>query len=77
MPSPQATFRTRLRAGEPLVGSIVTMPLAFFVGIAASLFEPESAAAERFAALSSRVQLGPAADAEREGGAEIPLKPPA
>ena len=35
MPSPQATFRTRLRAGEPLVGSIVTMPLAGIAEIVA------------------------------------------
>lgn len=35
MPSPQTSFRTRLRAGEPLVGSIVTMPLAGIAEIVA------------------------------------------
>lgn len=35
MSSPQASFRTRLRAGEPLVGSIVTMPLAGIAEIVA------------------------------------------
>jgi 2-dehydro-3-deoxyglucarate aldolase/4-hydroxy-2-oxoheptanedioate aldolase len=35
VPSPQTSFRARLRAGEPLVGSIVTMPLAGIAEIVA------------------------------------------
>ena len=35
MASPQTSFRARLRAGEPLVGSIVTMPLAGIAEIVA------------------------------------------
>ena len=50
MPSPQATFRTRLRAGEPLVGLIVTMP---FAGIAEIVADAGRLALDRHGARSA------------------------
>jgi cation/acetate symporter len=62
-PTIQVSVLGRESAPFPLRNpGIVTIPLAFLVGVAVSLLAPEPAAAARFAELQHRVHLGPEAD---------------
>jgi cation/acetate symporter len=62
-PTIQVSVLGRASAPFPLKNpGLVTIPLAFVVGMVVSLLAPEHAAAERFTEVQRRVHLGPEAD---------------
>jgi cation/acetate symporter len=64
-PTIQVSVLGRDSAPFPLKNpGLVTIPLAFLVGMVVSLLTPERDAAERFAELQHRVHLGPEAEGE-------------